>query len=262
MDEAEARELWGTAAAAVDAARIETLAHFRTPLAVESKEAAFDPVTVADRAAEAAMRRVITARRPRDAILGEEEAPRAGSSGLSWVLDPIDGTRGYISGTPVWGILAAVSDADGPRLGIIDQPFTGERWEGGLGRARWSRGAVSRPLAVRGTGGLADATLLTTFPEIGSEAERAAFGRVATQARLVRYGLDCYAYGLLALGQVDLVIEAGLQPYDIAAPIAVVEAAGGILTDWTGGPAHGGGQALAAATPALHEAAMRALAGE
>jgi histidinol phosphatase-like enzyme (inositol monophosphatase family) len=261
MDDAALRELWPIAAAVADAARAETLPRFRTPLGIESKRAGFDPVTEADRAAEAAMRRVIVERRPGDAIMGEEEADRAGTTGLTWILDPIDGTRGFISGTPVWGVLAALADAEGPRLGVIDQPFTGERWEGGAGRSRWSRGSVSRPLAVRGTVRLDEATLMTTYPEVGTPEEGAAFRRVAERARLVRYGLDCYAYGLLALGQVDLVIEAGLQPYDIAAPIAVVRAAGGIVTDWQGGPAHGGGRVIAASTPDLHAAALALLNG-
>ena len=130
-----------------------------------------------------------------------------------------------------------------------------------MGRAHVTDRHGERPLAVRKGVALAQATLLSTFPEIGTEAERAAFQRVSRQARLTRYGLDCYGYALLALGQVDLVIEAGLQPYDIVAPIAVIEAAGGIVTDWQGGPAHGGGQVLAAATPELHAAALALLRG-
>ena len=122
------------------------------------------------------------------------------------------------------------------------------------------KGAGKPPSGRKGVA-LTQATLLSTFPEIGTEAERAAFQRVSRQARLTRYGLDCYGYALLALGQVDLVIEAGLQPYDIVAPIAVIEAAGGIVTDWQGGPAHGGGQVLAAATPELHAAALALLRG-
>jgi myo-inositol-1(or 4)-monophosphatase len=261
MDDEALRKLWGTAVAVADAARAETLSRFRTDMGVESKRAAFDPVTEADRAAEAAMRRVLAARRPDDAVLGEEEEARPGTSGLTWVLDPIDGTRGFISGTPVWGVLIALSNADGPLLGLIDQPFTGERWEGGAGRARWSRGAVSRPLRTRAATRLEDATLLSTFPEVGTPIERDAFARVSERCRLTRYGLDCYAYGLLALGQVDLVIEAGLQAYDIAAPIAVVRAAGGVVTDWRGGPAHDGGRAIAAATPQLHDSALKLLNG-
>jgi fructose-1,6-bisphosphatase/inositol monophosphatase family enzyme len=135
-----------------------------------------------------------------------------------------------------------VADAVGPIYGIIDQPFIGERFEGGLGRARVRGPQGEAGLRTRAPRPLSEATLLSTFPEIGTEAERAAFRRVADRARLVRYGLDCYGYALLALGEVDLVIEAGLQPYDVAAPIAVVRAAGGLATAWDGGPAEGGGR--------------------
>ncbi|MEM7491583.1 MAG: inositol monophosphatase family protein, partial [Pseudomonadota bacterium] len=185
-----------------DAARAITLAHFRTPLDVESKGAAFDPVTVADRAAEAAMRAILAERCPDDGILGEEAAAVAGSSGWTWVLDPIDGTRGFIAGTPTWGVLIALSGADGPVHGLIDQPYIGERFEGGPGGATLRRGADARELRVRGTATLAQATILTTFPEVGTPAERAAFERVAGACRLTRYGLDCYAYALLAAGHV------------------------------------------------------------
>ena len=247
-----------------DAARAVTLPLFRSPrLGTDNKSAAgFDPVTQADREAEAAMRALLAELRPEDGILGEEMDERAGTSGLTWVLDPVDGTRAFICGAPSWGTLIAVMDQNGPIYGLIDQPFTGERFEGGTDLAATLTGrGVAQPLAVRPHDGLGHATLLTTYPEIGDAEEQAAFLRVAGQVRLVRYGLDCYAYALLAAGQVDLVIEAGLQSYDIAAPIAVVTAAGGVVTNWQGGPAHDGGQVLAAASPALHRAALAALAG-
>ncbi|MEM7710883.1 MAG: histidinol-phosphatase [Pseudomonadota bacterium] len=247
--------------ALADAARGVTLRHFRTAMEVESKAAGFDPVTCADREAEAAMRAILSERCPADGVLGEEAEAIPGTSGWTWVLDPIDGTRGFICGTPTWGVLIALQDATGPRFGIVDQPFTGERFEGGPDGARWTRGDDIRVLRVRRTDVLADATILTTFPEVGTSDEGAAFGRVAARCRLTRYGLDCYAYALLAAGHVDLVIEAGLHPYDIAAPVALIQAAGGIVTDWSGGPAHGGGRAVAAATPALHRAALDLLNG-
>lgn len=254
-------EFWSVADALADAARVETLAHFRTSgLTAESKRADFDPVTIADRASEAAMRRILADRRPDDGILGEEDAPKLGTSGLTWVLDPIDGTRGYISGTPTWGVLIALSDASGPILGVVDQPYIGERFYGGAGRAELHGPLGKRELAVRKTTTLSDATLFTTFPEVGTPEEGAAFRRVANKVRLTRYGCDCYAYALLAAGQIDLVIEAGLNSYDIQAPIAVIEAAGGIVTNWEGGRAHDGGRALAAATPELHGAALALLA--
>lgn len=257
----EVTAFWSVAEALADAARPITLAHFRSSdLATESKRAEFDPVTEADRSAERAMRDILARLRPDDGILGEEFPPVESKTGWTWVLDPIDGTRGFISGTPTWGVLIALSDASGPKLGIIDQPFTGERFMGGLGRAQHQGPGGSTPMAVRADRPLSEATLFSTFPEVGSPAEGAAFARVANDVRLVRYGTDCYAYGLLALGQIDLVIEAGLQPYDIAGPIAVIEAAGGIVTNWSGGPAHNGGQVLAAATPELHQAAVARLA--
>lgn len=244
-----------------DAARPVTLEHFRSRgLQADNKAAeGFDPVTVADRAAEQAMRRILAHERPDDGIYGEEFGTTSGTSGLTWVLDPIDGTRGYISGTPTWGVLIAVADDRGPLLGIIDQPYIGERFVGSA-RHAWSDGPAGRgTLGVSNTRALDQATVFTTFPEVGTKAEGEAFHRVASQARLTRYGMDCYAYALLAAGQVDLVIEAGLSAYDIQAPIAVVRAAGGIVTDWQGGPAHQGGQAVAAATPELHAQAMAVL---
>ena len=205
------------------------------------------------------MREVLARTRPRDGILGEEQENREGTSGFTWVLDPIDGTRGYISGTPTWGVLIALADAVGPFFGVIDQPYIGERFIGGLGISELQHGGKSHALEVRHRGALSEATLFSTFPEIGTETERARFESVADEVELVRYGCDCYAYGLMALGQIDLVIEAGLAAYDIQAPIAVVEAAGGIVTNWEGGPAHEGGRALAAATPELHAAALELL---
>lgn len=257
----EARALWALADRLADAARPATLAHFRHPgLTADSKESArFDPVTAADRAAEDAIRAVLAAERPQDAILGEERGIRDGTSGLTWIIDPIDGTRAFLVGAPTWGVLIALADADGAFLGVIDQPHTAERFRGGLGRAEIEgpRGTVA--LGARPARPLDQAILLTTFPEIGTKAEHAAFTRVASRVRLVRYGFDCYAYGLLAAGQVDLVIEAGLQTYDVAAPIAVIEAAGGMMTDWQGRPALAGGQVLAAANPEIHAAAMELL---
>ena len=212
-----------------------------------------------DKAAEEAMRAVLKARRPEDGILGEEFGTTTGTSGLTWVLDPIDGTRGFISGTPTWGVLISLNDVNGPRLGIIDQPYIGERFCGGFGRAEVIGPHGTAALQTRTTRDLNDAILFSTFPEVGSATERAAFEAVMTDVKLTRFGCDCYAYGLLAAGQVDLVIEAGLNAYDIAAPIGVIEAAGGIVTDWDGGKVHDGGRALAAATPELHAKALRML---
>ncbi|NNE89189.1 MAG: histidinol-phosphatase [Silicimonas sp.] len=254
-------QAWAIADKLADAARVETLKYFRTAtLETQSKKAAFDPVTVADKNAEAAMRAILAEARPDDGILGEEHGAVEGTSGLTWVLDPIDGTRGFISGSPTWGVLIALSDENGPLLGLIDQPYISERFWGGPGRAETKGPLGTSPLKTKGTTSLAQATLFSTYPEIGTQDERVAFERVAAEVQLTRFGCDCYAYAMLAAGHIDLVIEAGLQPYDIQAPIAVVQAAGGMVTDWQGRPAHNGGTAIAAATPELHAAALGLLA--
>lgn len=257
------QDLRETAAALADCARQAILPFFRSDdLSADNKVAGgFDPVTQADRAAERAMRDLLAARRPEDAIRGEEFGCSSGTSGLTWVLDPIDGTRGFLSGTPTWGVLIAVCTVDGPLHGVIDQPHTGERWSGGAGLACFAGPRGRSELRVRAPRPVSEAILFSTFPEVGTTDDRAAFERVSGRTRLTRFGMDCYAYGLLALGQIDLVIEAGLQDYDICAPIAVIEAAGGIVTDWTGNPAHQGGRVLAAANAEIHAEAMALLAG-
>lgn len=257
----EAATLIATAHLLAQAARRETLGLFRSASIHPDNKAqsGFDPVTEADRACERAMRAILAEHRPDDAILGEEYGNQAGTSGLTWVLDPIDGTRAFISGAPSWGVLIAVSDDSGPIYGLIDQPYIGERFEGGLGLARMSGPMGETALQTRRNVPLDQATLMSTYPEVGSPAELASFRKVADRARLTRYGLDCYAYALLAAGHIDLVIEAGLQPYDVGAPIAVIQAAGGVVTDWQGGPAHQGGQILAAGSPELHAQALALL---
>ncbi|WP_299554086.1 histidinol-phosphatase [uncultured Tateyamaria sp.] len=256
-------DLTHVAHAMADAARAAILPHFRAPDLDDENKASdgYDPVTIADRAAEQVMRAVLAAMRPDDAILGEEFGAQSGTSGLTWVLDPIDGTRGFVSGTPTWGVLIAVGGADGPMLGMIDQPYIQERFWGAEGSA-WMRGPLGEhTLATRKPRPLADAVLFTTFPEVGTAAERAGFEAVAYHVKLVRYGMDCYAYALLAAGQIDLVIEAGLNSYDIQAPIGLIEAAGGIVTDWSGQPVHDGGRVVAASHPDIHRAALDILAG-
>ena len=261
LTEAERAELIATAHELADAARVETLRHFRAAgLSADNKETErFDPVTVADRASEEAMRAILARRRPDDAIFGEEFGAKSGTSGLTWVLDPIDGTRGFLSGTPTWGVLVALADAQGPVLGLIDQPYIGERFSGGPGVAQVEGPRGRAALATRAPRPLSRAIVFTTFPEVGTPDDAQAFHRVSAQAQLTRYGMDCYAYALLAAGHIDLVIEAGLQSYDIMAPIAVIEAAGGLVTDWQGGPAHQGGRVLAAANPQIHAEAMTLL---
>jgi myo-inositol-1(or 4)-monophosphatase len=250
-----------TAHAMADAARVAILPYFRAEtLSADNKaDHGFDPVTEADRHAERAMRDILAKMRPMDGILGEEYEAKPGQSGLTWVLDPIDGTRGFISGTPTWGVLIALSDENGPIYGLIDQPYIGERFEGGFGRSEMTGPQGPRALKARGDRPLDEAILFSTFPKLGSDVERAAFDAVSGKVMLTRFGMDCYAYAMLAAGQIDLVIEAGLAAYDIQAPIAVIQAAGGIVTNWQGGPAHAGGRAVAAAGKQQHEAALEIL---
>ncbi|SHJ03083.1 histidinol-phosphatase, inositol monophosphatase family [Shimia gijangensis] len=244
-----------------DAARDAILPHFRLPalVAANKEEGGFDPVTEGDRAAERAMRAVLAEHRPQDGIFGEEYGQSEGTSGLTWVLDPIDGTRGFISGTPTWGVLIALSDSTGPIFGIVDQPYIKERFVGGFGEAYVNGPHGRRDLQCRSDSTLSDAILFTTFPEVGSAQEGAAFKAVSDKVKLTRYGMDCYAYALVATGQVDLVIEACLNAYDIQGPMAVVQAAGGIVTDWQGGPAHDGGRVIAAANARVHAEALAIL---
>lgn len=264
MSDIELTHLLQVAEEMADAARSAILPFFRgDALDTENKQdGGYDPVTVADRKAEKAMRAVLSHRRPHDAILGEEFGAQTGTTGLTWVLDPIDGTRGFVSGTPTWGVLIAVSDATGPLLGVIDQPYIGERFLGAKGKLAQLIGPHgTRTLHTRKARPLSEAILFTTFPEVGSAEERRAFEAVAAEVQLTRFGMDCYAYALVAAGQVDLVIEAGLNAYDIQGPIGVIEAAGGVVTNWEGGPAHHGGRVIAAANADIHGAALKLLMG-
>ncbi len=258
---AEKAELVSVAHELADAARLATLQHFRAAgLDAENKEAHhFDPVTIADRLSEERMRDILAKRRPDDGILGEEYGSKGGASGLVWVLDPIDGTRSYLAGTPTWGVLISVADAQGPMFGMIDQPYIGERFIGGFGKAEMTGPHWTRNLKTRSARPLSETILMSTFPEVGSVDEGAAFRRLVPKCRLTRYGTDCYAYALIAAGHIDLVVEAGLQAYDVQAPIAVIEAAGGIVTDWQGRPAPQGGRILAAANAEVHAAALAVL---
>ncbi|MEM8691010.1 MAG: histidinol-phosphatase [Pseudomonadota bacterium] len=245
-----------------DAAGAAIRPYFRQEgLGTENKdEMGYDPVTRADRAAERAMRSILAARRPDDGIVGEEFGTHLGSTDITWALDPIDGTRGFVAGTPTWGVLIAASTNDGPVLGVIDQPYIGERFSGAGQYAVCQGPYGTQNLKTRDTKSISDAILFTTFPEVGTVQDKAGFDAVAADVKLVRYGMDCYAYALLASGQIDLVIEAGLKAYDIQAPIGLIEAAGGIVTDWSGGSAKGGGRAVAAANPDIHALALARLA--
>jgi histidinol phosphatase-like enzyme (inositol monophosphatase family) len=236
------------------------LPRFRQALPVTDKGGLrFDPVTEADRDAERALRAAILERYPDHSILGEEFGEHLGTSPYRWVIDPIDGTRAFISGAPTWGTLIALCEHNVPVLGMMSQPYVGEIFLGG-GEASWLLRAGTRSrLQVRTGVALAQASVFATTPEMFSATELAAFERVSQAARLTRFGIDCYAYCLLAAGHVDLVIEAGLGFYDIAPLMPIVEAAGGVVTDWRGAPVRGGGRVIAAASPTLHAQALALL---
>jgi len=246
------------------AARGVTLRHFRQPFTVDAKGDA-SPVTIADRDAETAMRRLLAARVPAHGILGEEHgAERIGADQI-WVLDPIDGTRAFITGVPVWGTLISLVRAGRPVIGIIDHPALGECWIGVAGRPTVHLRDGGAPAAVhtRPCPSLATASLFATAPEMFvTTADFAAFRRVADRARYTRYGADCLAYGLIAAGHADLAVEGGMKPYDYCSHVPVLEGAGGTISDWQGRPLGLGsdGRVLAAGDGALHRAALAALA--
>ncbi len=239
------------------AAAEQTLPRFRQFGDVSNKlSGGFDPVTEADREAEQAIRAMIRTEYPGHGILGEEFGSEQAESEHVWVIDPIDGTRSFISGIPLWGTLIGLTRNGDAVAGMMAQPFIGELFHAVGGEAWYEGPGGTRRLSTRKTLSLADATLCTTTPSLFAGARRGAYDRLETAVRLPRYGTDCYAYAMLAAGHIDLVVEVGLQSYDIVALIPIIEAAGGMITSWDGGPAEAGGEIVAAATPELHEAAM------
>jgi histidinol phosphatase-like enzyme (inositol monophosphatase family) len=243
-----------------DAARDAIRPHYRSGLASERKGDA-SPVTLADRAAEEAMRRILAAEAPRDTIIGEEFGATAGTSGRSWVLDPIDGTAGFLAGRPIFGTLIALVVEGWPVLGVIDQPILGERWIGVRGRQTTFN---DRPVHTRACPALAEATLATTGPHYFDDHDGEHFMALAarTDHRRMVMGGDCYNYAMLASGFLDLVCEANLKLHDWAALVPVIEGAGGMVCDWSGDPLHAGssGHVLALGDPARLEDALAALA--
>ena len=241
-----------------DAAGAAIRPHFRRLQAVEDKSDR-SPVTVADREAEAAMRRLIAARFPDHGIIGEEFGREREEAEFVWVIDPIDGTKSFISGVPLFGTLIALARRGRPILGIIDQPISRERWIGAAGRPTLFNGA---PIRVRSCTALGAATLFATSPDMFRGEDAARFARVSAAVKLVRFGADCYAYGLLAHGFIDLVIEASLKPYDFSAMLPIIEGAGGVASDWRGAAltVASDGRVAAAGDRRAHEAAVALLA--
>jgi myo-inositol-1(or 4)-monophosphatase len=234
---------------------------FRTALGIDDKSGggSFDPVTEADRAAEAAIRHKIRSTFPAHGVMGEEYGSERLDAEFVWVLDPIDGTKTFIAGMPGWGTLIGLLRNGEPCYGMMHQPFTRERFSGDGGSARYRGPGGDRVLRTRPCARLSEAVLYTTTPRLMPPAERAAFGDIEETVKLSRYGGDCYAYCMLAAGFIDLVIEATLQPYDIVALIPIIEGAGGVITTWDGGPAHAGGRIVAAGDPRIHAAALSKL---
>ncbi len=251
-----------------DIASETLLPFFRTALSAEDKNVggAFDPVTEADHAAEAAMRRLIVETFPHHGIIGEEFGSVRQDADYVWVLDPIDGTKSFIAGLPTWGSLIGLLHKGTPTYGMLVQPFTRERFTGDGRGAVWrgpgpDHGTIERKLVARICDELGRATLLTTSPLLFSEKKLAAFRRVESKVRMSRYGGDCYAYAMIAAGHADCVIESGLKIYDIAPLIPIIEGAGAVVTNWDGGSAAQGGDIVASGCAAMHEAVLSLLQG-
>jgi histidinol-phosphatase len=236
---------------------------FRSALSVENKSASggFDPVTAADRAAEAAMRALIKKTFPAHGIVGEEFPADQPDAEYVWILDPIDGTKSFICGMPVWGTLIALTRNGEPIYGMMHQPFIREQFFGDGSGSRYRGPAGARVLQTRACAALRDAIMLTTSPLLMKEADRKCFERVEQAVQLSRYGGDCYAYCVLAAGHVDLIIETELKPHDVLALIPIIEGAGGIMTTWKNEPALNGGRIVAAGDRRVHAQAIELLNG-
>ena len=254
------QRLIAAAEAAADVAGAVVRPFFRAGVAADTKSDR-SPVTIADRTSELAMRAVLSERFPDHGILGEEFGLDRPDAPLRWVLDPIDGTRAFITGRPTFGILIALLENDRPILGVIDQPVTGERWIGAVGQTTVFRGNFSGRVGCRPCPTLADAELSCTSPEMLEGADMPRWKRLASKVRRNYWGGDCYAYGLLALGQIDIVAESDMKIWDWAPLAAVIEGAGGRVTDWNGAPLRpdGDGRVLAVGDPALLPLAVAAL---
>lgn len=240
-----------------DAARDAILPYFRAAYSVTDKGGGrFDPVTEADQAAERAMLALIENQFPDHGVLGEEYGERAGKSGYQWILDPIDGTRAFISGLPTWGVLIGLYYEGAPLIGVMDQPFTQERYRGWMEGANATTRSGTHALKTRTCASLSDATFSTTSPDLFEGEEAAAWSNVRNEAKLVRYGCDCYAYAMVAAGHIDGVLESRLKAFDIAALIPIITGAGGGVSAWDGGSASQGGRVLAYGDQRIRNAAI------
>ena len=262
VSSAELDELLIAANQAADAAAKVTLQYFRNALEVDNKagEHAFDPVTQADKEAELAIRDILTTAFPQVGFYGEEHAAIESESGLTWVVDPIDGTRAFMSGMPLWGTLIGLFDGENAILGLMDIPFLEERFSAINGSASLQNCHGSQGLLTRKEVSLADATLYCTTPDMfDTELSNRRFNSVKESVRLTRYGGDCYTYALLAAGHVDVVLDCDLQPYDITALIPIIEGAGGVVSNWEGSSAEDGGFVVASGSQAIHDQTLALL---
>lgn len=251
-----------TAHTLADRAGAVILPHFRAGIAVDHKGGkTFDPVTKADRDAEAAIRQAIDETYPAHGVVGEEFGSEREGAEYCWIIDPIDGTRAFIMGQPLWGTLIGLTANGAPLIGLLDQPYTKERFWSGQTQSFFARDGDTRPINVRACASLENAILASTAPDMFEGADIDRFEVLSRQVKLRRFGGDCYNYGLLAMGQIDLVVEAGLKPFDILPLVPIVERAGGVVTTWDGGDPRGGGRIVAAGDEALHEKAMEILSG-
>ncbi len=239
------------------------LPFFRTAIAAadKNKGGVFDPVTEADRAGESAMRQMIKRTFPSHGIIGEEYGDEGADREFVWVLDPIDGTKAFIAGLPMWGTLIGLKRNGVPCYGMMHQPFTRERFSGDGGSALWRGPGGERQLRTRNCTDLSQATISATTPRMFEDSALDGFLRVEQGAKLTRFGCDCYAYCMLAAGHIDVVIEAGLKPYDIVPLMPIIEGAGGVVTSWTGSAPTGGGSVVASANRSLHDQVLRLLRG-
>jgi histidinol phosphatase-like enzyme (inositol monophosphatase family) len=245
-----------------EAAREASLPHFRVDTAIENKQhGGFDPVTVADRGVETVIRALLAEHFPEDGIVGEEYGSERSGAARQWIIDPIDGTRAFISGVPVWGTLVGLTVDGDAVAGMMAQPYIGELLYGVRDQgAFFERGDVRRTLKTRMTTAIGEAIAFTTTPELYTGASAGLPAHLRRSTKLLRYGTDCYAFAMIAAGQVDLVLDPGLKPYDIVGLIPLIEAAGGVVTTWDGGSAEQGGDIVASANPALHEQALALIA--
>ncbi|MEM6616445.1 MAG: histidinol-phosphatase [Pseudomonadota bacterium] len=239
------------------------LEYFRTDLKIDNKKEGvdFDPVTEGDRAAERAMRALIEANRPDHGILGEEYGLTNENANARWILDPIDGTRAFMMGLPTWGTLVGLTENGRAIAGAMAQPATRDLFSGDGKTAALTNAGEKRTISTSSVTTLSDAVMASTSPYLFSKADRETFSELEAKVRLSRYGTDCSGYALLAAGFIDIVVESGLQTYDIAALIPIVEGAGGVVTTFDGGSAVIGGDIIAAATPELHDAVRAVMVG-